>query len=163
MSERMVRGATAWVRLPHGEFVVDVDRDAVLIAGGTGIAPFLGALGAANSRISHRTLLIYGARSPSVLLHRDLIIAAIERDPHLEVELFCEDGAAEELKSISHEFGGVRCSAGRIDLGVMRGSLGRYLDCVFYLSGPPAMVQGFRSELLRYGVEPSCVRSDEWE
>ena len=40
MERTLAPGVDVWVKLPYGEFVVDMERDAVLFAGGTGVTAF---------------------------------------------------------------------------------------------------------------------------
>ncbi len=50
MEQTLAVGASVWVKLPYGEFVIDDARDAVLIAGGTGISAFTAFIEALGSR-----------------------------------------------------------------------------------------------------------------
>ena len=79
MRESLAPGSTVWLKLPYGHFVIDSaagqDRNVVLVAGGTGIAPFLPYLGkkGAEGFGGRKVWLYYGVRHADMILARDLL------------------------------------------------------------------------------------------
>ena len=63
-------GDTVWVKMPYGEFVVESTEatPAVLVAGGTGVAPFV-SLATSASAIGGSVRLLYGVRQPDLLIY----------------------------------------------------------------------------------------------
>ncbi|MFA6033865.1 MAG: FAD-dependent oxidoreductase [Myxococcota bacterium] len=148
-------GEAVWIKLPYGEFVFDLSNrgPAILLAGGTGVAPFISWLGSATCRLDDITLL-YGVRSPEMLIYRQAADEAKGRCPAFRWIPFIESG----------EMPGAvvgRLTAGvAVDEAVCRGGLA---SAVFYLSGPPAMLSALREDLSRAGVRPEAIRQDSWE
>jgi ferredoxin-NADP reductase len=123
----------------------DSTRPAVFIAGGIGITPFMSMLRqAAHDRLAHRLLLLYANRRP-------------------------EDAAfLPELQSLERTNSNFRlqaimtASAGRISGETVERFAGEIAHPVYYLAGPPSMVEGVTSVLRRIGVTDDDMQSEEF-
>jgi len=143
-------GDTVWLKLPYGDFSIEEgNQPIVLIAGGTGISPFLSYL---DFCVDNQTQeissisLYYGVKNSSYILFEDKF-AAYSRMPHFETTVYLEEGEVGQYES------------GRLAIESI------YLqnkESVFYLSGPLAMIDAFKAYLVEQGVETERIRIDEW-
>jgi ferredoxin-NADP reductase len=168
MEQALQVGRQVWIKLPYGDFVIDEARDAVLVAGGTGISAFTAFLEAHTPEQPRAVTLVYGARTPNLLIFQDTIMHAIARSRRLTVVQFCELEmptpalAARDGGEIV-EAGLQSRLAGPISLDVVWPLLANPASQVFYLSGPPGMLKAFGADLRARGIKPEDVRTDAWE
>ena len=152
--EKVLRpGATVWAKLPYGEFLIDAGRDAVLIAGGTGISAFTAFIEGLEPGHPCKVLLAYGARSPGLLLSREMAERRAAEVPGFSAVYFVEEGAA----------GVPGLVPGRISLEALWARVEGMEAPVFYLSGPPVMLGAIKVGLGERGVAAERVRMDAWE
>ena len=164
-TERMERelraGASVWIKLPYGDFVIGDDREVVLFAGGTGISAFSAFVRGLAPGGSRRVHLVYGARSPELLIDREVLEGQARAVDGLRVVMLAEHGLPDG--GAGEALGRVACRSGRVSVDAAGPGLDNPLECVYYLSGPPAMLASLTDELLRRGVPPDRVRQDAWE
>ena len=145
MERELTPGREAWVKLPYGEFVVDGTRDAVLFAGGTGITAFTAFLQSLQPGQASRVRLFYGARRPDLFVYGPTVEARASDVPALTCTLVCE------------------ATQGRLAVDAAWSSI-KDLECpLFYLSGPPAMLDALTEQLLTRDVADEDIRTDAWE
>ena len=145
MERELAVGGNAWVKLPYGEFVVDPARDAVLLAGGTGITAFTAFLGSLTPAHATRVLLFYGARTPDLFVYGPLAEARAREVPTLTCHLVCE------------------ATHGRLEVDAAWPAIESLEDPVFCLSGPPPMLAALTTQLRGRGVSAADIRIDAWE
>ena len=145
MERELAPGASAWVKLPYGEFVVDSTRDAVLFAGGTGVTAFTAFLQSLQPGRQPRVLLFYGARKPDLFVYGHLAEACAREVPALRCTLVCE------------------ATDGRLDVDAAWPAVETLDAPVFYLSGPPLMLDALTARLRRRGLSSFDIRTDAWE
>ncbi len=153
----MVPGDRAIVEGPSGSLTLDADRSrgAVFVAGGIGITPFISILRqAAHGRSAQRLALVYSNRRP-------------------------EDAAfLAELQQLQSDLRSFRLLATMTDMSrsaVQWPGETRLLDAelvtrpaqdmprpIYYIVGPPGMVEGVRSALAQAGIDDKDIRSEEF-
>jgi len=163
IEERLAVGQEVWIKLPFGDFIIESrvkeGSDVVLVAGGTGISPFVPYLeelaesGGAGRRVS----LYYGLRSPDQLLFGD-ILDRCWKDKSLDLHIWLESDSS-ELKG----FPGLDRKQGRLDANLIFEESKDFLTPDFFLSGPPAMIKNFKATLLAKGLKLGKIQIDEWE
>jgi ferredoxin-NADP reductase len=148
-------GDTVWLKLPYGEFVVRSSRaePAVLVAGGTGVAPFI-SMATSDLALGGPVRLLYGVRRPELLIYRDILDEAARRNPDLQWEAFVEEDAPAGARS-----GRLSAEAAVTAAEVT----GLPAAAAFYLSGPPEMIAALIAGLAEAGVGPDRIRVDAWE
>lgn len=156
MERELCVGKRVWVKMPYGDFIVDGSRDAVLIAGGTGITAFQAFIEGLPANHPRRVCLLYGARNERLLLGREAIEDKRRHVAALRAVYFAEDAPAG-----GPERGGVP-HAGRVRLDALD-DCGAGALTVYYLAGPPGMMRTLREELLGRGIGRDCIREDAWE
>lgn len=147
-------GDEGWIKLPYGEFVV-ANRSgtpAVLVAGGTGVAPFASLI-TSVSPIEMPVTLLYGARRPDLLIYREAVEMASERQPLLSWKAFLESGEIE---------GSIPGPLSTDAVLEAVSTVGRDVDPLIYLSGPPSMIESLTTGLCEHGVARERIRVDAW-
>ncbi len=148
-------GRRVWMKAPYGDFIVRTsrERDVVLIAGGTGVTPFVAFMEDALLKgLEGRAWLHYGARSQELLVFRDLAERCARQFPSLNVNCYAETGATGST------------IAGRIDLERAVACAGHGKAATYYLCGPQEMITAFRARLTgEFGAAESDVKIDAWE
>ena len=145
MERELAPGGSAWVKLPYGEFVVDRRRAAVLFAGGTGITAFTAFLLSLEPDRAPPVLLFYGVRTADLFVYGLLVHARARELASLTCHLVCE------------------ATHGRLDVDVAWPAIATLHDPLFYLSGPPAMLDALTAQLRGRGVSAEVIRTDAWE
>lgn len=140
-------GAKVKLKGPRGVMTLHEDRSraAVFIAGGIGITPFMSMLRqAAHDRLAQRLLLLYSSRRP-----QDAAFLA-------------------ELQGLAQRNGNFRLLArmtdveGFIDESTVKRFAGDAVAPIYYLAGPPAMVNAMKAVLRGAGVSDEDIRSEQF-
>jgi len=148
-------GRKVWMKAPYGDFIVRTsqEHDVVLIAGGTGVTPFVAFMEDAMVKgLQGNVWLHYGARNQDLLVFRDFADRCARKFPSFCLDCYAETGASGSTIS------------GRIDLqrAVYRARNGK--AATYYLCGPQEMINAFRARLAgEFGVPASNVKIDAWE
>ena len=166
MEQTLKVGGEVWIKMPYGEFVIDEAGDAILIAGGTGISAFTAFLEALTPQCSQAVTLVYGARTPGLFLFQEMILAQLAAVSKLNVVFFTEtpdETFAQRMAALPRA---PRCLTGRISLDAVFSlppSVPSPPSSVFYLSGPPVMLNTLSADLKSRGLPPEQIRTDAWE
>ena len=89
-------GRRVWMKAPYGEFIVrtSLEHDVVLIAGGTGITPFVAFMEDALVKgLEGKVWLHYGARSQDLLVFRDFAERCARQFPAFRLQCYAETAA----------------------------------------------------------------------
>ncbi len=152
-------GSQVWLKLPYGSFCPNPDLPGrtVLLAGGSGITPFMSFLEwAVTARPNAAVDLHYGVRSAEMLIYRP----AIEQ---------CQRNGLSDLKAHYYveqtpvnDASDSTLIPGRLSAERVWRELHEPQSCRFYLSGPKVMIDAFRSQLVQLGASGEAVLSDDW-
>jgi ferredoxin-NADP reductase len=156
MFEELEVDSSVWLKLPYGAFSPDPTRPGrvVLLAGGSGITPFVSFLEWVQERHPKAAIdLHYGARSPNLLIYREQVTQS--GLANLRVRCYAEE--------IPEEQSGEGVVLGSLSAHAAWEALPDPRAAHFYLSGPKAMIDTFRRDLLALGARPEAVLSDDWE
>jgi ferredoxin-NADP reductase len=167
MEQELTVGLTIWLKLPYGSFIIEnlasKGQDIVLVAGGTGISPFISYIKSMLDEVDNETgqgicVLHYGVRAPEYLLYTETIAAVANRNPRFRWKLWLESG-----EPPAFAIGGpTEVAFGRMDPeSVYKDGVSG--DGCYFLSGPPPMILFFMEELGKRGVPAERIRIDEWE
>ncbi len=147
-------GSEVWMKAPYGEFIIrqESDKQIALIAGGTGVAPFVAFMEDAIVKgIESSVSLHYGARCPDLLTFKPLAEQCSNTFDGFDSQYYVEIGEHEGMIK------------GRINLEHICSSLDNVLSSVFYLCGPVEMVSYLSSSLKEmYGVSSENILIDDW-
>lgn len=136
---------------PMGGFYLrDVTRPALLLAGGTGLAPLLSMLEHLAQRPpDHPVHLLYGVTTDQDLVHLDTLEDYAEVIPG-----FTFDHCVADAASTARNKGFV---TSLIDSSTLYDG-----DVDVYLCGPPAMVEGVRGHIASLGVTPASFHYEKF-
>ena len=157
-------GAPVWLKMPYGEFVIDSrvqdGQNVVLVAGGTGISPYIPYLesllaqGCARSQV----VLYYGVRFRSSVLFPQIISRCSESLRGFKAVICIESESPQGLS-----LPGAAFRSGRLSAEAIYDETKALGSSVFFLSGPPIMIRNFRQQFLQEGVALGNIQIDEWE
>jgi ferredoxin-NADP reductase len=159
MLQKLKKGSEVWIKLPYGEFSFNnaSNADLVLIAGGTGISPFISFLEEFLHGNSHCNSihLFYGIRNHNLLIFENLFNALFEKKANFFLNLFIENATSEKAL--------FEYSTGIIPIQKII-EMSHYLKKPqFYLSGPPKMIDSFCNSLTTIGFDKSQIFFDRWD
>lgn len=153
MEEEIIAGRQVWVKMPYGEFFVDVSHPVVLFAGGTGITAFTAFLHDLVDSPPHPVTVFYGARQKDLLVYRPLVDRCIQNLAGFQAFYFLEhleQTAPNELP-------------GQISIASIWQHVPDPTNSNFYLSGPPPMLKALSTQLRDLGVMAHSIHIDAWE
>jgi ferredoxin-NADP reductase len=131
-------------------------RPAVLLAGGIGITPFRSILveTIGGGGLPYPVVLFHANRRPEDAAFADEFRSLVRRDPNLTfvpiMTAIPDSGSA---------WDGER---GHIDAAMLRRHLDGLVHPIYYIAGPPGMVQALRTMLIASGVDEDDVRIEEF-
>ncbi|HSZ02010.1 MAG TPA: FAD-dependent oxidoreductase, partial [Terriglobales bacterium] len=149
-SELLLQGPFGWMTLPRNS-----TRPAVLLAGGIGITPFRSLIwNAAESLSPRKILLFYSVRVPEEA-------AFLEELQEMEqfnrrYKLICTVTQPERTRTLW------RGETGRISIQLLSKWIPDLSVPIYYIAGPPAMVNGVRQILIGAGVADEDIRAEEF-
>lgn len=137
---------------PLGTFTLrQPPRDALLIATGTGIAPFRSMLRAYLPAGSPSFTLLFGARSESTLLYGEELDAMARHNVHFRF-----------MPTLTQPSPSWTGRTGRVQLHLAEALSGR-TDIDVYLCGMHAMVDSMRDQLKQLGFDRKQIRYEKYD
>lgn len=145
-----IEGPFGDLRLHHAA------RPAVLLAGGIGVTPFRSILveTIGSGPLPYRIVLFHANRHPEDAAFADEFRALASRDSNLSF-VPTMTGMADSKQAWVGE-------QGHIDPAMLKRHLDGVIDPVYYIAGPPAMVQGLRTMVVASGVDEDAIRIEEF-
>lgn len=140
---------------PYGRFGLSDNTymPAIMVAGGTGLAPIMAILEENFSRSLNRPItLFFGGRTPTELYHLDRLSKWSERYPDFKVVACVQDAAADA------NWSGVT----GLVTDVLRQTLIDGFGHEAYLCGPPGMIDAASSLLISLGLDKADIHSDSF-
>ena len=145
------------VKLPYGSFTFPInDSEIVLIAGGTGITPFISLLEYANDKkLNLKINLYYGIKSQEYLIFSSLLNECKRSLSNFKCHIFIEDRS-----NINTLF---NVSKGQLSIQtILTDTIGNK-NSIYYFSGPQKMISSFRNEFMLNNIQESKIIIDKWE
>lgn len=131
-------------------------RPAVLLAGGIGITPFRSILVEAidGGSLPYRVVLFHANRRPEDAAFADEFRALERKDSNLTFvpTMTSMAGSVQEWDG----------EHGHIDAAMLRRHLDGLADPIYYVAGPPGMVEAMRATLIASGVDEDDIRTEEF-
>jgi ferredoxin-NADP reductase len=153
MEQEIVSGSNVWVKLPYGEFTIDVTNPAVIFAGGTGITAFTAFLDDLIDNPPSPVMLFYRARESTLLVYRALVEQCRQNVDPFNAIYFLEKNE----KPAENEL------PGQLSIQAAWNHISNPLNSQFYLSGPPAMLKTLSTQLGEKGIMSNRIHIDAWE
>lgn len=159
MRDELKEGDEYWLKLPYGDFIIEQlvpeNETAVLIAGDTGISPYVSYLEQGLEQgFARQVYLAYAVRSPERLAFDDLLTRVGENNP-VAPRIWSEiQGHQTDLVT----------DFGLLDLDAVVEDVKNLPAPHYLLSGPPGMLDAFSSKLkIDHGIDERFIHIDEWE
>lgn len=152
MHARAQVGDTVWISQGSGEFYFQpgMSEHVVLIGAGIGVTPMLSILRYVYEAVPEvRATLLYGVAVPEEILFRE------------ELERMAQSERIELLVTVSQpaqDWNGLR---GRIDEAMLQRT-GLNPQALYYLCGPPGMVEETALALEALGIRSERIRYEKW-
>ena len=142
---------------PSGTLTLHDDpaRPAVFLAGGIGITPFRSMLvGAATAKLPHRLLLFYSNRRPQDAAFLEELQALARENRN-----YTFIGSMTEMEKSRRQWHG---QTGVIDQAMLSRFLKDVHSPVYYIAGPPAMVEDLHATLTGAGIKDDHINAEEF-
>lgn len=150
-------GSHVMIAGPFGSFGLHNDRTraAVFIAGGIGITPFMSILRqATRNRLQQRLILLYSNRRPE-----DAAFLAELQQLAAQNDSFRLVATMTQMSASSRSWAG---QTGPITEKLVKSVAGDLAAPIFYVVGPPGMVEAMRQTVNRAGIDDDDIRSEEF-
>ena len=153
MAAELVEGSVVWLKFPYGSFTFEsTGHHVVLIAGGTGISPYVSFLEhCLVSESSPDISLYYGVSEEQYIIFGMILEKCKEMLPLFNYTSFCEGPIQKP-----HQY----LRGGMINVTQILSE--NKSDSDFYISGPPLMIEHIRQSLLENQISPGRIFLDEW-
>jgi ferredoxin-NADP reductase len=155
--QTMALGTTVKIEGPFGDLRLHhAHRPAVVLTGGIGITPFRSILVQAirDGGLPYPVVVFYANRRPEDAAYLDELSDLAKQDANLMFVPTMSD-----LSGSERAWDGER---GRIDGSMLERHLDAGAGPIYYLTGPPGMVQGLRSMLVSSGVDEDDIQTEEF-
>lgn len=156
MEKELTEEKKVWIKMPYGEFIVHATNDVVLIAGGTGITAFTAFIAGLSESSLNNIFVAYGARTPDLLIYRNLIDHYANGVRRLKRWYFIEEGSIDPFL-VGQEI------RGKLSLKEIWEQIYDPFSSMYYLSGPPGMIKTLSCDLIDRDVNKDLIRIDAWE
>lgn len=143
---------------PSGDLILQNDfaRSAVFLAGGIGITPFRSIVHfAAKEKLPNRIVLFYSNRRPEYAPHLAELQRLERENPKYKLI-----ASMTEMQKSHQTWNG---ETGLIDQGMLGRHLKDAASPIYYIAGPPDMVNGLHEMLNTEGVDDDDIRAEEFE
>ena len=149
-------GASMRINGPYGDLTLgEPNRPAVFIAGGIGITPFMSMLRqAAKDRSSQRLALAYSNRRPEDSAFLDELQELKRQNKHFHLMATMTD-----MSKSAREWSG---ETGFVDADMLKRLAGDLAAPIYYVVGPPAMVEAMQRTLGGAGIAEDMIRTEEF-
>jgi len=143
-------GDTVKIKGPYGFFILNEKKDAVMIAGGIGITPFKNMLEyASEKKLPIKITLLFSNKTPEDIPFREELDVLHRENSNLKIiHTITRPGEGKE------EWNGL---TGHIGEEMIRKAVGNFEDKIFYICGPPSMVNSIFSMLKEIGVQKEQI------
>ena len=153
----MTVGAQLAIDGPSGSLGLHKDpaRAGVLIAGGIGITPFMSMLRqAAKDQRQQRLILLYSNRRPEDAAFLSELQQLEGKNPNFRLVATMTEMHASHLPWAGQE--------SLVTAELVRNAVGDLAAPIFYVAGPPGMVEAMRQTLNRAEIDDDDIRSEEF-
>ncbi|HAJ56544.1 MAG TPA: xylene monooxygenase [Candidatus Omnitrophica bacterium] len=129
------------IRMPMGKFTFEGEHPkAAFLSGGIGITPIRSIFKyATDMRLPSHLVLLYSSRTPEYLIFRNDFSVMQKANKNIKV-IYTLTHCDERVEG---------CRAGYIDGDMVKNEVPDYSERPFYICGPPGMVDGMSSMLLK--------------
>ena len=138
---------------PMGIFTLKEDaQEVVLLGGGIGITPFRDMVKyACDKKLPIKMALLYSNRTADDIVYREEWPLLEKQNPNLRV-----------VNTITDRTAGWSGRTGRINEEMIKESCSDLSSTMFYICGPPGMVEGLSNLLKTMNIPPANIRIEKF-
>ncbi|MGZ4863853.1 MAG: ferredoxin--NADP reductase [Halobacteriota archaeon] len=146
-------GDIAFIRGPRGNFTFHGEYDKICtVAGGIGITPQRSIIRyATDSDLKTSIILIYSNRYEDRVAFSEDLDEMQKRNQNLKIHI-----------SITRPSKNWRGQTGRISKSLIESMVPDYLERIFYMSGPPRMVEAVHNMLTELGLPETQIKQEDF-
>jgi len=151
-------GSESMIDDPAGVFILhhDPSRPAVFIAGGIGITPFLSMLReAARDTLPHQLHLFFSNRRPEDAAFLPELQDMQQINPNYRF--------IPTMTQMWRSKKGWKGETGYINAALLSKYIGSIVGPIYYVAGPPSMIEATRQKLLEHGVDRNDINADSFD
>ena len=139
---------------PYGEFVLDETKDAIMLSGGIGITPLRSMIKyAIDKKLKIKIILFYSNRVPEEILYRKELEEFAKNKNFILVNTITRpEESKEKWKGLT----------GRIDANLIKKYVKDYKNSLFYICGPPAMVDAMVAILKEMNIPQEKMKVEHF-
>ena len=149
------KGDPVEITWPFGNFTLqeNYDKKAIMVIGGIGITPIRSMVKfATDEKLPLEITVLYSNKTPEELVYFSELNQLQKKNPNLKVVHTITRPEESKKKWTGR--------TGRIDEAMLREF--SQPDAIYYVCGPPAMVQTLKMMILSIGVKEGNIRSEEF-
>jgi ferredoxin-NADP reductase len=153
----VIAGSVVSIEGPFGSFTLpeETSKPIILLAGGLGVTPFRSMVKhAADVSTGHSVTLFYSSRVPEEAVFLDELKALA--DAHANINLVATMTRPEQS---STSWTGL---TGRLNAAMIRNGCKQWANALYYMAGPPAMVDTMQQILDEMAIPQDRVRTEKW-
>ncbi len=149
--DALIVGDWAKIDAPYGNFTFEGEFEKIgMLSGGIGITPLRSICKyCTDMRIFSNIILLYSSHSERDIIFREDFEEMQERNRNLKV-IFTVSEPGESWTGLK----------GRINAQMIKGNIPDYVERVFYICGPPAMVESMENQLKELGVPEQQIKKE---
>lgn len=147
-------GGVVYIEGPYGKFNFSETQSKhfVFIGAGTGISPLMSMIRyMVGKKMPEKKTLVYSVKKPENIVYRDELL---EMEKSGELKLFLTITRPEQT--------GWDGLTGRIGSKMISDCVGNLEKAVFYMCGPPEMVEGTAKILEEMGIKKENINREQW-
>lgn len=139
---------------PYGQFILDESKDAIMLSGGIGITPLRSMIKyTIDKKLKIKITLFYSNRIPEEIVYKkDLEEFSKNKDFTLVNTITRPEESKESWKGIT----------GRIDNNLIKKYCKNLNNSIFYICGPPAMVDAMFNILKEMKINEDNIRIEHF-
>lgn len=151
--DKLKEGDLVGMEGPFGDFTYKGQEKCAFIAGGTGIAAFMGMLRYIDAqRKKGKFVLFYSCRKKDEILYADELMELSEKNSDIEVVCFLTREEPEDWKG----------ELGRVDKERIEKYAADSEDYDWYICGPVKMTASLKQILIEMGIPEDKIRIEGW-
>lgn len=146
-------GDFAKIRGPFGKFILSDNEDVVLIAGGTGIAPFVSMLRYLSKEdLERKITLFYTVKFLERAAYFEELLSFSKTNKNIQIIVTFTQSAPK----------GWRGETSRVDMFMIKKYVDDWKERTYYLCGPRDMVNNLIQNIILAGIKKEKIKKDIW-
>ena len=148
------KGNEVMIKAPFGNCALKENYDKIaFLIGGIGITPVISILeDIQDKRLKTDVALFYSNRNEEEIAFKDEIFALQLKNHNLKIFNTVTDCQPQDI----------RCIFGRIDKNMLSQRLPDYQERLFFIFGPPKMVEAMNNMCLEMGISPEDIKTESF-